>query len=56
MGPYLEPDGCGHHTLGNFEKSKMAAIFTEMAITPLLFVIDGSCLHLSLYFRGQPIH
>ena len=30
--------------------------FTEMAITSFLFVTDGSFLHLSLCFMGQPIH
>ena len=25
-GPYKESEGCGRHTLGHFEKSKMAAI------------------------------
>ena len=30
--------------------------FTEMAVTSFLFVTDGSFMHLSLCFRGQPIH
>ena len=30
-------DGCGRHTLGHFEKSKMAAISLKMDITSFLF-------------------
>ena len=30
--------------------------FTEMAITSFLFVTDGSFMHISIWFRGQPIH